>query len=204
MFPFFETVKIQNGIPYNLKYHQDRIRKTLGQHFKSFVYQPHFPDLEQIFNKVGKEHSLGLYKGKIYYNSENYELSIEPYHFRQIKSLKVIFNDNIDYPYKYTDRYSLDALLKLKDGCDDILIIKNGNVTDTSFTNIAFFDGDNWYTPDTPLLPGTAKTRLIENLMIRERRITFDEIKIFRGFKLINSMLDEDFMEFNDINEIIF
>jgi 4-amino-4-deoxychorismate lyase len=73
---------------------------------------------------------------------------------------------------------------------DDILIIKNGNVTDTSFSNIVFFDGTKWLTPAQPLLRGTKREKLIRENIIFEETITKNEIQRFQNAVLINAMID--------------
>lgn len=79
-----------------------------------------------------------------------------------------------------------------KSECDDILIIKNGVVSDTSFANIIFFDGQRWVTPKIPLLEGTCRARLIANNTIISQEITLNDLKLFSKFMIINAMLDFD------------
>ena len=71
---------------------------------------------------------------------------------REIRSLKVVVDDRIDYSFKSADRSSLNRLTAQKGDCDEIIIVKNGLVTDTSFTNIAVFDGEQWLTHDIRFL----------------------------------------------------
>ncbi len=93
-------------------------------------------------------------------------------------------------------------MLQEKGECDDILILKNGKVTDTSIANIVFFDGNKWYTPEFPLLNGTTRERLVSEKKIILRDITFKQIKSFEGFRLINSMIDFENQELININSI--
>ena len=62
-------------------------------------------------------------------------------------------------------------MLDKKGDCDDILIIRNGLITDMSYANVAFFDGTQWLTPRIPLLAGTCRERLLETGPIREADI---------------------------------
>jgi 4-amino-4-deoxychorismate lyase len=73
---------------------------------------------------------------------------------------------------------------------DDILIIKNEMVTNTSFSNIVFFDGTKWLTPAQPLLRGTKREKLIRENIIFEETITKNEIQRFQNAVLINAMID--------------
>ncbi|MCA1759522.1 MAG: aminotransferase class IV, partial [Bacteroidales bacterium] len=93
------------------------------------------------------------------------------------------------------DRERLNLLFEKRGICDDIIIVKNGCITDSSFANIVFFDGVKWWTPDTPLLPGTQRAKLLEENKIFECRITPKDISIYSKVGLINAM--------NDLNEMM-
>ena len=77
------------------------------------------------------------------------------------------------------------------------MIVKNGMVTDSSICNIVFFDGHKWITPESPLLKGTTRERLIKSGRIKQHNIRVSEISNYQYFKLINAMRD-----FDDIREI--
>ena len=100
----------------------------------------------------------------------------------------MVHADHIIYDHKYVDRSELN---ELKDNCraDDVLIVKNGCVTDVTFANIAFTNGKDWVTPDTPLLPGTMRESLLRSGQIRQSRITPCDLTKFSHFRLINAML---------------
>src|SRR5690606_14853325 len=96
------------------------------------------------------------------------ETRITPYEVRAVTSLKIIHDDTIDYSLKYEDRSSIDNLFAKRNNCDDILIIKNGFVTDASYSNIAFYDGSRWITPAQPLLKGTMRQHLLDTGVIHQ------------------------------------
>ena len=74
---------------------------------------------------------------------------------RQVNTLRLVVDDAVDYTYKSTDREGLNRLYARRDGADDVLIVKDGRLTDTSIGNVAFFrDGEKWYTPLLPLAQG--------------------------------------------------
>jgi len=73
---------------------------------------------------------------------------------------------------------------------DDVLIVKQGYITDTSYSNIVFWDGEKWITPETFLLPGTQRSRLIQEGLIFPAEVKPADIKYFSHAKLINAMLD--------------
>ena len=72
----------------------------------------------------------------------------------------------------------------------EILILKNGLITDVSFANIAFYDGKGWYTPDSPLLKGTKRAYYIEKGLLIEKRISPADLPKYQKARLINAMLD--------------
>ena len=96
----------------------------------------------------------------------------------------------------------LNSLLKYKDGCDDILIIKNGLITDISFANICFYNGKNWYTPSTPLLKGTCREKLLKQNSIIEKEIGISDLDYFSHFTIINAMRGEELSELIPVKKI--
>jgi len=92
--------------------------------------------------------------------------------------------------------------MKQKEECDDIIIIKNGLLTDASIANLILFDGKNWITPETPLLPGTCRERLLNAGLITKRKIHPDDLKYYQGVKLINAMRYPEESEIIPVSQI--
>mgnify|MGYP001590031035 CR=1 FL=1 len=180
-----ETIKIENGKPCNLCFHNLRFNNSRKELFGC----RDFLKLENII-KVPSEFNNGLYKCRLIYSDTVKKLEFLPYHKRKIKSLKVVVCDNIEYNYKYENRECLNELLELKQNCDDILIVKNKKITDTSFSNVVFSDGKKWITPSTPLLKGTKREKLLSDGKIVQDEIKVNDLKYFQKAALINSMLD--------------
>jgi 4-amino-4-deoxychorismate lyase len=131
-----------------------------------------------------------IYKCRLTYSENIIQSEFEIYKPRQIKSLRMITCNDIEYDFKFSDRSYLNKLFTRKGNCDDILIIKNGLITDTSIANIVFFDGVKWITPISPLLNGTARRRLLNEGKISEMAISPGDIKKFTRAKMINAMTD--------------
>jgi len=91
----------------------------------------------------------------------------------------------------------------LRQASDDILIVKRGLVTDSSYANIVFRRGKHWYTPWSALLKGTQRTKLLERDVIHEEEIRVEDIETFETFKLINAMLEFESPEI-DVSNIVF
>ncbi|HCC71844.1 MAG TPA: hypothetical protein DEQ09_11945 [Bacteroidales bacterium] len=111
----------------------------------------------------------------------------------------------INYNYKFIDRSAINTLLKQSNGCDDIVMVKDGMITDTSYANIIVRGNDGiWYTPSGFLLRGTKREYLLNNGLIRELDITPACLKKFRELRLINTMLDIDDTDSIPISTICF
>ena len=102
----------------------------------------------------------------------------------------MVYSDTIDYGFKYRDRGELEKLFHQREACDDILVVKKGCVSDSFYANVVFWDGLAWVTPDTPLLPGTMRASLLAKGLIRESRITPENLHSYQKLKLINAMND--------------
>ena len=72
----------------------------------------------------------------------------------------------------------------------DILIIKNKEITDTSYANIAFWDGSKWLTPANPLLSGVKRQFLMNRGSIFPADIRLNDLHLFKHAVMINAMLD--------------
>jgi 4-amino-4-deoxychorismate lyase len=179
----FETIKIFNKTAFNLEYHNERMNKAR----RELLGCNDFIDLNQCII-IPENITRQLYKCRVIYSQGTEKIEFEPYFKRQIKILRLVECDSIDYSYKFVNRKKFDELLL--NGGDEILIIKNGNITDTSFSNIVFFDGSKWITPANPLLKGTRRERLLQEKMIVEDVITKNNLKNFSKASLINAMLD--------------
>ena len=178
---FIETIRIENGKPAHLPYHQARFDRTRRHHYpKAAVI-----DLAAAITPPDID---GILKCRILYDREILKIDYTPYTPRPVRTLELVESD-IDYAFKYADRAALDALFAQRGDADDILIVKNGRVTDTTIANIAFLKNGVWYTPDTPLLPGTTRARLLDEGRLTPVTVTPDVLDTFESFALLNAMI---------------
>jgi len=119
-----------------------------------------------------------------------YNLSCTPYNIKKVETLRLVINDDIEYTYKNTNRCVLNQLKSQADGADEIIIVKRNHITDTSYTNIALFDGTQWVTPSTPLLNGTRRAQLLDAGRLIEREVCATDLSSFQSISLINAMMD--------------
>ena len=185
MYPLVESIKLKNGIIQNLSYHQGRLNRSMDELFPTAQKI----DLMQAIS-VPEEYKSGTFKIRVLYLDTVEKIEIEPYQYRFIQSLKVVYHESIDYHLKYTDRQLLDELFAQRGDCDDIIIVKNGFVTDSFATNLLFFDGQRWFTPSTSLLKGTKRQLLLDQEIIFEKEIRAENIRNYQKVGLINAMID--------------
>lgn len=180
---FSEVIKIYNGKIFNLPAHIERMNSTLQSFFGSTIpFSLKDEDIPLEFRE-------GLVKCRIVYSLENLEIEYSHYTFREINSLKIIHDNSIDYSFKYAERTAFEKLMAQKENCDDILVVKNGFVTDTSFTNVVFESDKGLFTPSTYLLPGTKRQTLLKERVIKEKVIRIEDIEDYRKLYLINAIM---------------
>lgn len=182
---FIESIKVVDGVPQNLELHAGRASRTIYDHFGIRGGLP----LQEILHEA-RRHPQGLFKMRILYSKEIISISSENYQPRNIRSLKIVEDGNIEYSYKYEDRSSLSRLLEQKGECDDILIVKDGFVTDTSYSNVVFGKGGKLFTPSAFLLNGVKREFLLKSGFITQIEIKPSDIAFYDSIYLINSMLD--------------
>lgn len=197
MYPLFETIKIIDGIVQNADYHQNRINNSINN-----IFNRRNDKINIALTSIPQNFKSGIVKCKFLYNDNSFAREFSIYHKRQINNLKLVINDTISYSSKYVDRQQINLCFQEREFCDDIIIVKNGFLTDTSFSNLIFLDGKNWVTPKTYLLNGTCRQRLLNEGIITEKEIDLSNYKKFLGVKLINAMLDIDDTNFIGIDSL--
>ena len=181
---FIESIKLLNGDVYHLAYHQERVCRTFSHFFPSEKVL----SLQESINKIALP-AIGKYKIRIVYSKDNLIVEIHPYHIKPINTIKCVNADEYDYSYKFLNREFLNTL-KQTSGADEVIFLKNGKVTDSSYANIIFFDGKQWLTPSFFLLNGTCRQRLLNEGKITEVPIHYTDIQNFEQIGFINAMLD--------------
>lgn len=179
-----ETIRVENGVPMNMEYHQRRVDRTYRELFGP--EEP--PDLTSLVPPALPV--AGVLKWRVIYGPGIRETTLEPYRPGNIMSLQMVRNDRAEYRFKYLDRAVIHEMFARRGECDDILVVRNGLVTDTSYANILFRHGKSWVTPRNPLLAGTCRERLLETGVICEAEIAETDLHMFSAASLINAMLE--------------
>jgi len=181
MYPLVESIKAENGQFFLLDYHQDRLERTFHAVYKSSCPW-------QLVAILPQAPSQGLFKVRFLYNATDFSIEVQPYVPKIIKTLKLIEIGDYTYPHKWTDRSTINAAFAQRGNCDDVLMTKNGFLTDASYANIVLFDGANWVTPEKPLFEGVQRSYLLDLTKIKTTTIATTELSNYQSFQLINAM----------------
>ena len=196
MSQFIESIKVEDQEMFLLEYHQKRVNDTFAHFGKEGSI-----DLEKIFKNLNHDED-GLYKLRLTYDlDKKFRTMMIPYAIPEIQDFRLVENNIYDYSFKFEDRKELEKM-KAKSKAEEIIIVKNNHITDTSFSNLLFLKGKDWFTPATYLLNGVQRQHLLKKKKIKEAEITLQNIKEFSHFQLINALNDFDDMFIYPISKI--
>lgn len=189
MFPFIETIRIENGCIYNLPYHNERMNRTQRMIF-------HTSAILDLADYIHPEPYQERTKCRVEYADVIVKVEYAAYHIRPVSSLRVISCDTISYDLKSSDRSELNDLFAQRGEADDILIDRNGLLTDTSICNLALWNGSCWETPTSPLLCGTKRASLLDAEILKSADIRSVDLHRYSRIRLFNSMIEFGEIEF--------
>ncbi|WP_332019186.1 aminotransferase class IV [Kaistella sp.] len=188
MSQFIESIKIEDKKIFLLDLHQKRVDDTFAHFGKETSI-----NLAEIFKNLEHDED-GLYKLRISYDlDKNFRTQLIPYAISEISNFQLVVNNIYDYSFKFEDRKELEKMLRQAKS-SEIIIVKNNHITDTSFSNLLFKKGKEWFTPSTYLLNGVQRQYLLKNKKIKEAEITLQNIAEYSHFQIINAMNDFDDM----------
>lgn len=193
-----ETIQVRDGHLVNGFWHNRRFNASRKELFG--IESP--ADLTSLIG-IPDTCQHGIFRCRIVYDKTISSVEFLPYRYRKIKSLQLVESGPLDYHLKYAGRGPLESLFAQRGDCDDIIIVINGCLTDSFAANLVFWNGIEWHTPDTPLLPGTQRAQLLERGEIRERRITTENLRDYPKAGLINAFCDLETMPVIDIDNIL-
>lgn len=179
---FIESICLIDGGYQNLDLHQERVNKT----FSAFFNGLNPIKLDKILPKIMLD---GVYKVRVVYHAESEDVEFIEYQKRSIQTLEIVESKPFNYSFKFEDRSKIDRLTK-QSSADDIIISFNGEIKDSSYANLAFWDGNAWITPEKPLLEGVRRAQLLAEGKIKKARINVVDLGAFEKVSLINAMLD--------------
>jgi 4-amino-4-deoxychorismate lyase len=180
----FETIRVADGKMQNIDFHLNRMNRS---RFELYGYENLY--VADDLGSVPEMFCKGVFRCRIDYLNKIENIIFTTYNQRKLTKLLLKEVDDIPYRYKFSDRSCLEHLKTGLSENEDILILKNGLITDTSFSNIVFNNNGTWETPRQPLLQGTMRAYLIHKKTIRPRDIFLSDLSHYQSFKLINAML---------------
>ena len=176
-----ETIYLKDGQFQNIEYHNARMANSQKDLFGKISPINIGENIEIL-----TEYKTGEYRCRVIFGNDIEEINFIQYEEKPIKKLKLIDIGDWDYSYKYADRSFMSNLLNNNPEADEVIMTKNGFITDCTIANLAFYDGKNWFTPSTPLLRGTKRSQLLDKVLITEREIRVTDIYQYEGVCLIN------------------
>ncbi len=182
MYHFIESIRVQNGVMPLLDLHQMRLNRTMEHHGSANF------DLRDSID-VPSGARKGIYKCRVTYSTEGLvRTEFIEYKKRRVVSISPVNIGDRVYPFKYGQRNWIEDLLK-QSGTDEIMMCQNGRITDASYANLVFFDGNRWITPAEPLLRGVRRHQLLLDQLIVEEDLRLEDLSRFSHVKLINAMM---------------
>lgn len=200
-----ETICMKAGKPLLLDYHIERMQLSYREIFgsrlpwstaevESFLIEAFQRDIGnvRVLGDFFRADSLSeKFRARVLYGKDILRVEVSPYQKRKVDSLKCVqVGQDLDYHLKYLDRTVFSPYLALKGKADDILMIRDGRPTDTSYSNIVLYDGSSYYTPSSYLLPGVKRRFLIDQGVVQEVDVKVGDLGSFQKIFLINAMLD--------------
>lgn len=199
-FDLFETILIENGKPFLLNYHIDRLSSSADYFLFKFNKDDFYELIENIIHNLSynKKYKLKLMLnkwGKLNFTTEEIQKDIN----NVIVNLsKVPINSKSRFQFfKTTNRKLYDEQTKqnsVNNIYETIFLNENGFITEGCITNIMILKDNVWFTPpiEEGILPGVyRKHLLISRNDIKEKHISLNELLEADDIILINSVRKE-------------
>lgn len=181
----FESIKLKDGQFYRLPYHQQRVGNAFAALFPGDEPFCLYDSLSSCV--LPRE---GIYKCRIVYDNIVRSVEFTPYVRRDVRSLRLVATELSACAYKLEERSGFQKAFQQRDTCDDVILVRDGLLTDSSYSNIALFDGVEWVTPATPLLYGTNRAALLHEGRLVARDIPVSDLSRYSLICLFNAMVE--------------
>ena len=184
MCQFIETICYKNGVFERIELHNDRLNRTRN----------HFYDKPLEINLIGHlsvpvDLIHSTVKCTVTYAEQIQHISYSNYQIKTLHSLKLIDHNSIDYSFKYADRQVLESLYSNRGECNDILIVKDGFLTDTLYANLVLLRDNRWYSMLNPLLLGTRLQSYLNENIVTPILVTPNDLHLYSEARIINAMI---------------
>ena len=190
MFPLFETIKIQHHKVFLFEDHWARMKHSMK------ALSGRALDFNLTENHILQEIKTdGLFKCRVVYNENEYQIEIVSYEKRHIEKIVCIQDDDLSYPLKFTNKNGFIKHTSNLPATIEPIFVVDGFLTDSSYSNIALWNGREWHTPKAPLFFGVRRKALLSENRIVEKEIAYKDIHQYQKVSLINAMLDLEELE---------
>lgn len=179
---FFETILVVDGHPEAVGEHKARMQRTSAAH----GFEP--PPLPDLAGMAPDDLGVGRVRCRVDYAEQITSVRFARHRPRQLTALELVPGDHLDYRFKRADRSALELLVT--EDCVEPLIVVEGRLTDTTFSNVVLQRGAQYLTPATPLLAGTRRARLLREHRITEADLGPDDLPAFETVHLVNALVD--------------
>jgi 4-amino-4-deoxychorismate lyase len=197
MYLLFETIKVIDGQPVNLEYHEERMKMSCLTYFGESCK----------FSLISKwecpeKYQQGIVKCRVSYNQDHFIKQFSVYKYQTANTFRLVESGHLDYSLKYIDRSGINLLMEDSDKFDDIILIKGGLVTDSSYANLVFQKSGINYTPEFALLNGTKRQFYLDNGKISLASIGVENFQEYDKVTRINAMIDLEDADWVDVGRI--
>ncbi|KIM11222.1 MAG: hypothetical protein KU37_06140 [Sulfuricurvum sp. PC08-66] len=174
-----ETLLCIDGVAQHLPYHQARLARSYHALFGG--------DVPFVLERLITPPPQGRYRCRLLYDAHQTHIEYIPYTLRTSRRLGIV-HTTLEYPYKFAHREPLDSLKKSIEGVDDVILLRDGLISDTTIANIACLIDGVWLTPATPLLAGTTRARLLDEGFLQCGDITLSMLENADSIALMNAL----------------
>jgi 4-amino-4-deoxychorismate lyase len=179
----FESIRVDNGQIPLLNFHQKRVDISYSSVFKKVNTY----NLQECIKPFLKKD--GIQKCRFIYDDKKYRIEIIDYQIIEPKRIGWLRIDpNFNYSFKYYDRNFFNKIKESYSGFNEIILVKNDLITDSTYCNLIVYAKGKWIVPQTCLLNGVERTRIISAYNFPIEPITIDEFLSAKEYKLINAM----------------
>lgn len=194
-----ETIRVQRGGICLLPLHLERMRNSLealGQTDSPMMRLLTSGRLSQeLEHYVQTHHSLydsPTLKLRLTYTHRGVQTcTLSPYNLRTVERLRLWeVSEDLDYSIKRSDRASLE--LAVQQAGAEVILVRGGEISDTSYSNLVVHLGGELLTPERPLLRGVMREHLLRSGRIRTARLRPADLQQATEIHLINAMMPLD------------
>lgn len=185
-----ETFEVIHGLPQRINLHHDRMCRSGLRH----GFMP--PSLQEVLSAINDCIVLNdltdhpSVRCTIEYRTAITACRAIPYTVRDIHSLLLIeLPDHIDYADKWSDRTCFAPLSALCEEGQEPLLIRDGLLTDTTYSNVVIEMNGEYLTPSRPLLFGTRRQYYLDQGLIRTADLSIQDCLSADRIHLVNAMM---------------